>query len=78
MTFSDFKKNDSITTKTNSVFYDLDDDNWIEIAPISNSSEFKLVSFTTSLEVEKYILIPSSEVEEGLPTLLDPFINEVY
>ena len=78
MTFSDFKKNDSIATKTNSVFYDLDDDNWIEIAPISNSSEFKLVSFATSLEVEKYILIPSSTSEEGLPALLDPFINEVY
>ena len=78
MTFSDFKKNDSIATKTNSVFYDLDDDNWIEIAPISNSSEFKLVSFVTSLEVEKYILIPSSTSEEGLPALLDPFINEVY
>lgn len=78
MTFSDFKKNDSIATKTNSVFYDLDDDNWIEIAPISNSSESKLVSFTKSLEVEKYILIPSSTSEECLPTLLDPFINEVY
>lgn len=78
MTFSDFKKNDSITTKTNSVFYDLDDDNWIEIAPISNSSETKLVSFTKSSEVEKYILIPSSVSEENLPTLLNPIINEVY
>lgn len=78
MTFSDFKKNDSITTKTNSVFYDLDDDNWIEIAPISNSSETKLVSFTKSCGVEKYILIPSSVSEENLPTLLNPIINEVY
>lgn len=78
MTFSEFKKNDSIITKTNSVFYDLDDDSWIEITPISNSSEFKLVSFNKSLEVEKYILIPSSTSEENLPTLLDPFINEVY
>lgn len=78
MTFSDFKKNDSITTKINSVFYDLDDDNWIEIAPISNSSETKLVSFTKSSEVEKYILIPSSVSEENLPTLLNPIINEVY
>ena len=78
MTFSDFKKDDSITTKTNSVFYDLDDDNWIEIAPISNSSETKLVSFTKSSEVEKYILIPSSVSEENLPTLLNPIINEVY
>ena len=76
MTFSDFKKNDSITTKTNSVFYDLDDDNWIEIIPIS--SESKLVSFTKSSEVEKYILIPSSASEENLPTLLNPIINEVY
>lgn len=78
MTFSEFKKNDSIITKTNSVFYDLDDDSWIEITPISNSSEFKLVSFNKSLEVEKYILIPSSTSEENLPTLFDPFINEVY
>lgn len=78
MTFSDFKKNDSITTKINSVFYDLDDDNWIEIAPISNSGETKLVSFTKSSEVEKYILIPSSVSEENLPTLLNPIINEVY
>lgn len=78
MTFSDFKKNDSITTKTNSVFYDLDDDNWIEIAPISNSSETKLVSFTKSSGIEKYILIPSSVSEENLPTLLNPIINEVY